>query len=279
MCLNTPKVLGKALSAPSFIRTVKYGSDHLALQTACHVLQKAAYPTIQLIATIHVGEFNYYKKLQKITSQADLVLHEGIDNQDRRSYNPNNSIYRGIAKKSKLVTQCSVMSYKNNNYRCCDLSMKVLNQLLYSESPDNQNSAEEKFYSIQQKWFDDAKNSDALLQFNRRTVKSVAFQRLQLIAMGLDPHNNVINTNLNHVVLDHRNKHVISNIKQILENEKHQKIAVLYGAAHMPGIANWLLKHGYKFKQETMWYDAIHCNPISSGLSDDEISDQFKRAK
>ena len=250
----------------SFMRFVDDNRGGGALQTADVRFQNAAGVTVDLIAAVHIGEKSYYDTLNQDFARYDAVLYELVKSKDvpppgpgdaAKSDNPIGQFQRFLKNALDLDFQLDDIDYTAANFVHADLDKEtfermqqergetfeqlMLRQLLKSFSqppPANQQ--------------DDGDSLHDLVKIltrpdMERQIKVVIARQLgqmDLSAMGLDgPGGSVIVTE--------RNKAALKVLADSIAAGK-KKMAIFYGAAHMPDMAKRLGEMGFS-PQTTRW--------------------------
>ncbi len=251
-----------ATSRPSvpaaFMRFVDDGHGGGALQTADMAFRNAAGVEVHLIAAVHIGEKSYYDQLNKDFKGYDAVLYELVKSKDAAPPGP------GDAEKSQsaisefqlflksaldLDFQLDDVDYQAPNFVHADMDKETFERM--------QEERGETFEQIMIKQIlksfndpttqpaDEPTMQDMVKMFTRpdmeRQIKVVIAKQMgqmDTTAMGLDgPGGSVI--------LTERNKAALAVLSQTLATGK-KKIAIFYGAAHMPDMAKHLQEQGFE---------------------------------
>jgi len=244
----------------SFMRFVDDNRGGGALQTADVRFANAAGVSVDLIAAIHIGEKSYYQALNHDFSTYDAVLYELVKSRDaappgpgdaEKSTSPISQFQRFLKNTLDLDFQLDDIDYTAHNFVHADMDKEtfermqeergetfeqlMLRQLLKSFSqppPENQQGD------------NDESVHDLVKMFTRpdmeRQIKVVIARQMgqmDLSAMGLDgPDGSVIVTE--------RNKAALKVLADSIANGK-KKLAIFYGAAHMPDMTKRLEQMGF----------------------------------
>jgi len=84
---------------------------------------------------------------------------------------------------------------------------------------------------------------------------------------------------LQQLILEDRNEFAMNELAKVLRREKHQRIAIFYGAAHLPDMEKRLLRMGYRAAGARHWNDAVVSHPYSSGISDEEVQEMLGKKR
>jgi hypothetical protein len=243
----------------SFMRFVDDNRGGGALQTADVRFQNPAGVTVDLIAAVHIGEKSYYDALNNDFTNYDAVLYELVKSKDvpppgpgdaAKSDNPIGQFQRFLKNALDLDFQLDDIDYTAHNFVHADLDKEtfermqdergetfeqlMLRQLLKAFSqppPVNQQDDSDSLH-------------DLVTILTRpdmeRQIKVVIARQLgdlDLSAMGLDgPGGSVIVTE--------RNKAALKVLADSIAAGK-KKLAIFYGAAHMPDMAKRLGEMGF----------------------------------
>lgn len=204
-----------------------------------------------LVGVIHIGELSYYKRLQDILDSMDVVLFEGVGGDDPRQTEPGDAAGAGqddrtatidvimklqlLMKDSLgLVFQKDALDYERSFWVNADMSWSEVTaelderglELIPGEKMLSQLS------KILFKMFDPSKvklSRSRKMMLRKQLAPILAnTERLLSRMKGLG--------GLQEVVLDARNEVATKILGERLAESSGLRIAVFYGAAHMPGI-------------------------------------------
>jgi hypothetical protein len=302
-CFNSsvtpPPVAAKDLpkvyqaNAQAYVRTVQSGSDTFSVQTASLVFRRAGSPEIELVGAMHAAESSYYQSLQKRLSRADLVLYELVvderdakENHDAMQRAEEKSAFSRLAAAQGLVSQNRGIDVKKKNFRRCDMTFQQMIAKLQEEAKQGAGQggqakeAKREFAKLGRvldgrSWMMNA--VVRLVGMNHGLRERVRFM---LVASGqASDEDDSLHPRLQQLILEDRNEFAMNEIAKVLRRENHQRIAIFYGAAHLPDMEKRLVRMGYRAAGTRQWNDAIVSHPYSSGISDDEVQQMLKEAR
>ncbi len=252
----------------SYVR-LQHGQTN-TLETAIVTLQGPKNQRLDLISAVHLAEPTYYQQLNtKFRGyQAvlyELVLPEAMVGQRLPSKLEGGGTLSGmqstLARSLGLVTQLDQIDYSPTNFVHADLSQEGLSRAM--------DGRQESILSYFQKAM--ASNTGPMnlgvseaelaeLDFmaimagrpsaqNRKTLKT-------LFAHTLTSSDGILSSLEDTALVTERNKAALRVLEQEIRAGK-KKLAIFYGAAHMPGIENQLKQQGWK-RTQTTWLPAWH---------------------
>lgn len=275
-----------------YMRVAQPDKDTVALQIAWRKFSpgKGRGPTIWLAGASHLGESNYFARLQKLLDVQSLVLFEGVGAGSKKMrFNPDEetSIQHTMATSLGLVFQLSAIDYDRPHYTNSDLTIPQLQALLSGDAgggtPGSGTKASQEFQQLLQV-MDGSSFLGTLmhvgLKFIGSSPKLQAMTKVLLVETlgrlegdvsqmkGVPPEIQRLLT----VIIQERNKVVIDDLKaQLRGSRPPRSIAVFYGAGHMADMEKRLRGElGYRPDGE-MWLTAISVNTREAGLSKTEL--------
>ena len=122
-----------------YMRVAQPDKDTVALQIAWRKFSpgKGRGPTIWLAGASHLGDSNYFARLQKLLDVQSLVLFEGVGAGSKKmKFNPDEetSIQHTMATSLGLVFQLSAIDYDRPHYTNSDLTIPQLQALLSGDA-------------------------------------------------------------------------------------------------------------------------------------------------
>ena len=225
---------------------------------------------VDLVGAIHVAEKSYYKDLNKLFEEYDVVLYEVVAEEGTRpepseeDKMPSSVIGFAqfqFANVLGLVHQLEHIDYKKENMVHADLSPKefaeaqkarddgfaamYFRELGYNMARKNPNAAE----------VDDSKVILALFKKNRkRALKDALADQFAT----MDSEMAMKGTSDGTSIITDRNNRVLEKLKGILDEGSKKKIAIFYGAAHLPEFSEKLQSDFHMKPQDdkTIWLEA-----------------------
>ena len=256
-----------------FARFHRTGRSEATLDTSvCLYRHPETLRTVGLVAAVHIAEGPYYQALQDELDRFDLVLFERIGTREEREselwarYAMFGELQHEMAKLLELRHQADEVSYDRKTFRHADLTLSEFHRHLEERG-------------------DDGVPSERLTRLLGPLVKlGVALAR----SMGtLDPHqtNRLCwqiarilmedprilevgeledgnDAGVDDVIIGVRNDHAWRVFQEALP-ENHQRIAIFYGAAHLPDFDRRLRATGWE-RVEVRWIPAWQI-PVRAG--------------
>jgi hypothetical protein len=283
---NTPAAVPR-----SYMRVARPNSDTVALQIALRRFtpRTGRGPVIWLAGASHVGDSNYYARLQKMLDAQPLVLFEGVGARSKTKFDPQEeaSIQHTLATSLGLLFQLSAFDYDRPHYRNSDLTIAQLQQLLLRnagrENGEASNQASQEFQQLLQV-MDGSSLLGTLVHVGLKfigsspklqsMVKVVLIETLGQIEGDMSQIKGVppeIQQLLAVIILE-RNKVVIQDLRNELANSRPPpSIAVFYGAGHMADLEK-RLRNDLKYRpRDEIWLTAVSVNTRAAGLSPAEL--------
>lgn len=255
-------------SESSFLRIQRdKGREPVALQTviAKYVPASGAKGVeIDLVAVVHIGEKAYYERLNKEFEKYDTVLYELVAPEgikapksgEQKSDNPLAMLQQGMKFFLRLEHQLEVVDYGKANFIHADLSPNGMKRAMKERGDDEMSVFLGVVADILRK-----KNLDAEKPVPQTPISPIdllnpaKFKRMvaqQFEDTGGDV---VLGRTVTQLLVEDRNKACMKVLQQQLAAGK-KKIAIFYGAAHMPDFDK-RLKEDFGMKRTTSeWIDA-----------------------
>ena len=257
----------QAAGMSQFMRFVGDARNGGVLQTA-DVTYRKGDQSVRLVAAVHIGEEAYFKALADSLEKAGVVLYEMV--KPKGSGPPQTGVHsdHGVAQLQRFLKdrldlsfQLDEVDYTPDNFIHADLDAETFQRM---QAERGESFATLMLASMMQALSnpgkagaigtDPAEPQDVLDLMSRpdgeRQVKLLLarqFGQLEADAMGL-------NTLAGSVILTERNKAVIKVLRKTLKEGKTD-VAIFYGAAHMPELAEALDLMDF-VPVETKWHDA-----------------------
>ncbi len=222
---------------------------------------------VDLVSVIHIADKDYYKKINKLLAVYEIVLFELVKPEKLKiaQINYNDKDYSKIQNMFRLLFnlehQMKHIQYEKKNFVHADISSETL-LLLQKQYNRNLSSMMNNVSKEYMKYYQ-KKNQQPpqlslpvilgfLLQKNssRELKKWFAPQLVEIIKIMSGKEHGVAP-----ILLLKRNQQAIKTLRKIIL-QGNKKIAIFYGAAHMPHFEKVLINL-YKFvKEETIWLPA-----------------------
>lgn len=288
---DLPKVY--QANAQAYVRTVQSGSDTFSIQTASRTFRRAGSPDIELVGAMHAAEPAYYRSLQQRLSRADLVLYElVVDEEDAKvdqaamQRAEDKSAFSRLASSLGLISQNRGIDMNKKNFRRCDMTYQQMIVRLQEEAQQGNSegksahAAKNEFAKLGRvlsggSWM--INGVVGLVGMNHSLRERVRFM---LVAAWQESDDDAaLHPRLQQLILEDRNEFAMNELAKVLRREKHQRIAIFYGAAHLPDMEKRLLRMGYRAAGARQWNDAVVSHPYSSGISDEEVQEMLGKKR
>src|SRR5262245_51534059 len=144
---------GDATNPPQpYLRIARPDTNRLELQVAVRqfVPRDRSQPVVWLTGVSHIGDSNYYARVQRHLNSQDLVLYEGVTDRATRAQRAKktrgdrpseegtdgeeSSLQGNMAAALGLVFQLESIDYDRPNFRNSDLTIEELQQLIARET-------------------------------------------------------------------------------------------------------------------------------------------------
>ena len=247
-----------------FMRFVGDSKTGGKLQTADITYENDAGVKVRLVAAVHIADASYYKDLNDSFRNCDAVLYEMVKPHDADAPKPGQSnsdiskLQRFLKDTLDLDFQLDAIDYEAKNFVHADLDAEtfarlqeqrgesfaslMLTSLLHSlANPAATGTYEDEPTDS----VDLMTRPDATRQF--KLILARRMGDIEHDAMGLSAFNGT-------VLLTERNKAAIKVLRESIKSGK-KNLAVFYGAAHMPDLADRLDLMGFH-PVSTNWREA-----------------------
>jgi hypothetical protein len=268
-CLIPTLPAAGADSESRFIRIQRNENwDPVALQTAIAKYVPAGGEKsveIDLIAVVHIGEKAYYERLNKEFEKYDAVLYELVapegnkppKDAERRSDNPVAVLQQGMKLFLRLEHQLEVVDYQKANFIHADLSPEGMKKAMKERGDDQMTIVLGVIADFLRK-----KNLDADKPEPQAPDISLAdllnptkFKRMMAQQFEEAGGDAGLGRTINRLLVEDRNKACIKVLQQQLTAGK-KKIAIFYGAAHMPDFDKRLKEDFGMMRISSDWSNA-----------------------
>ncbi|MBI4657385.1 MAG: hypothetical protein HY735_00825 [Verrucomicrobia bacterium] len=248
------------------MRFVKTSASEGHVDTAVTSYRRADGVSVVLIAAVHIADADYYEKLQKRFKDFDAVLYEMVKPKEKPmpnrqpADNPVSLMQIGIKNLLELEYQLDAVDYSPANFVHADMDVSTFRRLQQERGESilglmiramleeqNQKAISANPYDGIQFLFalmskDSAYKLKFLLAHQLETMESI----LSGIDQGSDGQGSVLLSGRNRVAME-----VLA--KQIRAGKR--KLAIFYGAGHMPDFEKRLLQLGFQ-KSNELWVTA-----------------------
>jgi hypothetical protein len=277
VCLVPTLPAAATESASRFIRIQRTENrDPVALQTVIAKYVPASGQQdveIDLVAVVHIGEQGYYRRLNKELEKYDTVLYELVATEgtkppigaERKSDNPLAMLQLGMKFVLRLEHQLEVIDYNKPNFTHADLSPEGLKRAMKERGEDEMTIVLGVILDFLRKQSQDANKpqpptSDLSLIDLLDATKLRRMLAQQFEDAGGDAG---LGRTINQLLVEDRNKACMRVLQEQLRAGK-KKIAIFYGAAHMPDFDKRLKEELGMMRFSSQWINAWSL--VNSGL-------------
>jgi hypothetical protein len=268
------KAATAAESSTEFLRIrLDENGDPAALQTAIvRYRNKKRTLLVDLIGAVHIGEGSYYKQLNNQFDQYESLLYELVAPQGTRvpkgerkaSSNPISFLQNSAQSMLGLESQLELIDYQKDNFVHADLSPAEMQEKM-AERGDTaltlglsavadmlrqQNLAQKQ--SSESNSLTSGLTEESLFEVMGNPVKMKRMMANQFASSGALEMG--LGAKLNELVVTDRNIAAMKVLKREIVDGK-TKLALFYGAAHMPDFEERLAELGLE-PTEHVWVDA-----------------------
>lgn len=299
-------ILAKPLDPEDYIRIHQTEDGEVQLQVAIREFEPTEEspknaPMLSLVGVTHIGDRDYFKKIQTYLAGPEAVLFEGVGfyatREERRQRKPGSggskpkdfegTAQHKMAEALGLTFQPLEMDYNKDNFFNSDLSLTEFMEYfqpggknsIISGDPEEDKEAQQ-FMAVLAGSSIAANIAQGILKFFGQSPKLQGISRLVLIetlgAVGNDlsqagavPESM---SKLMKLIINRRNRVVLQDLKVFLRRKDIDHLAIFYGAGHMPDLETRIIKaHGYKPSRDK-WLTCFSVNPEKSGLTPLDIA-------
>ena len=291
----------QAIAAPTnagpFLRVTRPRTNITELQVAVRQFVPAgrSQPVVWLAGVSHVGESNYYARLQKLLDAQELVLFEGVTDRASRaagrkvfdnSKEELGSLQNTMAESLGLAFQLGAIDYERPNFRNSDLTIEQIAQLIAKEAPPGGKPSKtaQEFQKMLEMMQGDS-FIGALVSAGMKLIgtnpKLQALMKLAMIEVlgrfkgdmsqfeGLPPEWK----RLIEILLRARNDVVLKDLQVELRKRAPAKsIAIFYGAAHMEDLQRRLTAEMHYRPAGEQWFPAFSVDLQKAQVTDAELA-------
>ncbi len=264
------------------------GIKELQIAVRRFQISKPVEREIVLVGVTHIGTETYYRELQKILDDADVVLYEGVDGdreefrnmkQNREDLGENSTLQASLAKSLGLAFQLHEIDYNREHFINSDVNSTELFHLFRGEEFTDPEGARRDTQQLMRNMQAMSAAGQAMVAMLGQLERNPDWSRAMRWCMvqtlgnirgdisrmaGLPPRMKDMMT----VLIKKRNEVVMEDLNQQLsEPESKGSIALFYGAAHMADFEKRLVKELKGEEIETVWVPAFRGSLKTSGLN------------
>ena len=267
--IPTLPAAGADFRNPEFIRIQRNENrDPVALQTAIAKYVPAGGEKgaeIDLVAVVHIGEQAYYERLNQEFEKYDAVLYELVAPEgnkppkggEMKSDNPLAMLQQGMKFFLGLEHQLEVVDYRKSNFIHADLSPEGMKKAMKERGDDKMTIILGVIADLLRKRNLDADKPEPQAPdisltdlLNPKKFKRIMAQQFEDAGGDVS-----LGGTINRLLVEDRNKACIKVLQQQLTAGK-KKIAIFYGAAHMPDFDKRLKEDFGMKRTESEWITA-----------------------
>ena len=267
--IPTLPAAGADFRNPEFIRIQRNENrDPVALQTAIAKYVPAGGEKgaeIDLVAVVHIGEQAYYERLNKEFEKYDALLYELVAPEgnkppkggEMKSDNPLAMLQQGMTFFLGLEHQLEVVDYRKSNFIHADLSPEGMKKAMKERGDDKTTIILGVIADLLRKRNLDADKPEPQAPdisltdlLNPKKFKRIMAQQFEDAGGDVS-----LGGTINRLLVEDRNKACIKVLQQQLTAGK-KKIAIFYGAAHMPDFDKRLKEDFGMKRTESEWITA-----------------------
>lgn len=282
----------------TFIRATDHADKKTSAQTLCAEFRLAdgRGPSVWLIGVAHFGTAEYYQAIQQRLDQQSVVLYEGIGMEDVKS-GPGQAkheagIQAGLAKALGLVFQLDAIDYRRPHFINSDIKAETIaSQIKEKSAATGDGKSAATFGLLMNSLRGTGEIGTMLNTFVATLGKSPEMQEttktmlIEVLAhsdelMGLAQGASPAMKDLFAVLLAERNAVVLGDLrKQLAQRKEGESVAIFYGAAHMPELAQRLRDELHYVPVIQEWETAFTADPAKGGINPAQIRLLLELAK
>jgi len=266
-------------------------------------------PKVRLVAAIHIADREYYRQVQRILDGDTITLFEGVSNKkdDFKKQGPvrrPEALYTKMADALGLISQYEGIDYRREHFHNADLTQGEMLARLRGETlttpkpegPDQVLGAPAKQAEAKYQALTEVMNGGGLtgvmanigLAFIKHNPRLRATMLLGII--GTDPTaseqamakqlGGESGRRIARLIVEERNQEAVSGLRRFIGQRKTgETIALFYGAAHLEGIEDALVRRFGYVPESTEWLVAVKVDPEEAGLTPQQAQQALKMTR
>jgi hypothetical protein len=266
-------------------------------------------PKVRLVAAIHIADREYYRQVQRILDGDTITLFEGVSNKkdDFKKQGPvrrPEALYTKMADALGLISQYEGIDYRREHFHNADLTQGEMLARLRGETlttpkpegPDQVLGAPAKQAEAKYQALTEVMNGGGLtgvmanigLAFIKHNPRLRATMLLGII--GTDPTaseqamakqlGGESGRRIARLIVEERNQEAVSGLRRFIGQRKTgETIALFYGAAHLEGIEDALIRRFGYVPESTEWLVAVKVDPEEAGLTPQQAQQALKMTR
>lgn len=229
---------------------------------------------IHLVGMVHIGEAGYFKTIRRHIENESRVFYEGVKgSENSRLLTSLMSLYARIAALTDLEVQNRSLVDGKSGWERVDMSERELTGRLGDTSRELTDLIDVSNMLLEV--------VEPMNDTHHLLPKGImdGMIRSSLLGRLADPKKDNLLKSFYDVILNERNDLVLERIKTEFENGTTNRIAVVYGAAHMPGLMASLHKDGFRpVMGSDAWFSVcrIEGNRDQGSVTNEKIQKHFQ---
>lgn len=266
-------------------------------------------PKVRLVAAIHIADREYYRQVQRILDGDTITLFEGVSNKkdDFKKQGPvrrPEALYTKMADALGLISQYEGIDYRREHFHNADLTQGEMLARLRGETlttpkpegPDQVLGAPAKQAEAKYQALTEVMNGGGLtgvmanigLAFIKHNPRLRATMLLGIIGTDSTASEQAMAKQLGgesgrriaRLIVEERNQEAVSGLRRFIGQRKAgETIALFYGAAHLEGIEDALVRRFGYVPESTEWLVAVKVNPEEAGLTPQQAKEALKMTR
>jgi hypothetical protein len=280
---------------------------HLASRTLVPLSGQG--PKVRLVAAVHIAERDYYRQVQRILDGDAITLFEGVSNKkdDFKKQGPvrrPEALYTKMADALGLISQYEGIDYRREHFHNADLTQGEMLARLRGETlttpkpegPDQVLGAPAKQAEAKYKALTEVMQGGGLMGAMANIGLAVIKHNPRLRAtmllgiIGTDPTaseqamakqlGGESGRRIARLIVEERNQEAVSGLRRFIGQRKAgETIALFYGAAHLEGIEDALIRRFGYVPESTEWLVAVKVDPEEAGLTPQQAQQALKMTR
>ncbi|MCA9122120.1 MAG: hypothetical protein H6822_31840 [Planctomycetaceae bacterium] len=233
---------------------------------------------VDLVGAVHIGDKAYYDKLNKVFETYDAVLYELVAPRDttptsgQRSAHPVSFLQLTMKNMLSLQFQLDCVDYSKKNFVHADMTPEEFSQSMTTRGESMTQMFLRMFgQSIAMQARDPAREGDAQLLsalFAKPEDRSLRLKRVMAEQFeDMEAATAILDGPEGSTIVTERNKAALRILKQQLESGR-ARIAIFYGAAHLPDMEERLASDFQLKRTGTEWLTAWDLSGEASDTSE-----------
>ena len=214
-------------------------------------------PEIVLISMIHLGEKGFYAEASKVLETCDVVLYE-----EQGDASMSAASGKMIAAATGLAFQGTEIPPNPKTWRSADLTQEQLFKMLgvHPDVMKRMSQMMKQMGNMQQRMSPEQLKSNPMMARMIPTRDKIIAQMKMGASGSGSLEQSLGGGDAANLILHQRNAIAIGEMTKA-SHEDHKRVAVIYGAAHMPGIDHYLRQRLGYTHTKTTWIDSVYGDP------------------